>query len=472
MYINMKRSLYLKFVLGYLLFGLLGFGVIFTCSDRWMYRQLIKDKAEELYDGANVIASSYSSIYRGAKKDLDMAYPQLQAAAEFIEAEIWVVNRQGIVVVDSLQPGRSGKEIAGFDPTATGNRPYCIGNYFGQFPYEVLSVTAPITGNYNIYGYVVIHLPVSQIHAASYRIMDVVYITGAILFFLSLIILLVFTKTVYIPLTRITEGANEYAAGNLEYQIQVDSRDEMGYLAATLNYMSDELNQMEEYQKTFIANVSHDFRSPLTSIKGYLEAILDGTIPPEMYEKYLGRVLSETERLTKLTQGLLTLNTLDSKGYLSRSNFDINRVIRDTAASFEGTCGAKGITFDLIFSDNIQMVYADLGKIQQVLYNLIDNAIKFSHSDSVICVQTYIRNEKIFVSVKDTGIGIPRDSVPKIWERFYKTDQSRGKDKKGTGLGLAIVKEIIQAHGENIDVISTEGVGSEFVFSLPRAVNS
>jgi len=168
---------------------------------------------------------------------------------------------------------------------------------------------------------------------------------------------------------------------------------------------------------------------------------------------------------------MLTLNSLDSKGYLTRTNFDINRTIKDTAATFEGTCSAKGITFDLTFADSIQMVYADLGKIQQVLYNLIDNAIKFSHEDSIIYIQTSIRYEKIFISVKDTGIGIPKDSQKKIFERFYKTDLSRGKDKKGTGLGLAIVKEIIQAHGENIDVVSTEGVGSEFIFSLPLATN-
>lgn len=467
----MKHSLYLKFILGYLVFGLLGFVVIATFSGSLMHWRLVEEKAEAMYDEANLIASSYSSVYRGQKQELDTAYPQLRAVAEFLKAEIWVVNRQGIVVVDSMQPTRSGKTIEGFDPTATGNKSYCIGDYFGQFSYDVLSVSAPITGNYNTYGYVVVHLPMSQIQEASYRALDVVYITSAIIFVLSLIILLVFTKTVYFRLKKITEGANQYAAGNLDYQIEVDSRDEMGYLAATLNYMSDELNKMEEYQRTFIANISHDFRSPLTSIKGYLEAILDGTIPSEMYEKYLTRVLSETDRLTKLTQGLLTLNTLDSKGYLSRSNFDINRVIKDTAASFEGTCDAKGITFDLIFSDNIQMVYADLGKIQQVLYNLIDNAIKFSHQDSTICIQTYVRNEKIFISVKDTGIGIPKDSVKKIWERFYKSDLSRGKDKKGTGLGLAIVKEIVQAHGENIDVISTEGVGSEFIFSLPKSTN-
>ena len=168
---------------------------------------------------------------------------------------------------------------------------------------------------------------------------------------------------------------------------------------------------------------------------------------------------------------MLTLNSLDSKGYLSRTSFDINRVIKDTAASFEGTCDARNIDFDLTFADNIQMVYADLGKIQQVLYNLIDNAIKFSHPDSTIYIQVSAQYEKLFVSIKDTGIGIPRDSIKKIWERFYKTDLSRGKDKKGTGLGLSIVKEIIQAHGENIDVVSTEGVGTEFIFSLPRTVS-
>lgn len=467
----MKHSLYYKFILGYLVFGLLGFAAVGTFSDRMMKQHLLEEKAEVMYDEANLIASSYSSFYSGKKQDLNAAYSQLQAAAEFLRAEIWVVNRQGVVIVESRQPNRSGRVIEGFDPTATGNRSYCVGRYFHQFNYDVLSVSAPITGNYNTYGYVVAHMPMRLIQDASNRALDVVYLSAGIIFILSLIILWIFTRTVYIPLKKITEGANEYAAGNLDYQIDVKTHDEMGYLAATLNYMSDELNKMEEYQKTFIANVSHDFRSPLTSIKGYLEAILDGTIPPEMYEKYLTRVLSETDRLTKLTQGLLTLNTLDSKGYLSRSNFDINRVIKDTAASFEVLCGQKNITFDLTFSDNIQMVYADLGKIQQVLYNLIDNAIKFSHNDSTIFIQTSVRYEKVFVSVKDTGIGIPKDSVKKIWERFYKTDLSRGKDKRGTGLGLAIVKEIIQAHGENIDVISTEGVGSEFIFTLPKSTN-
>lgn len=465
----MKHSLYYKFILGYLFFGILGFFVIATTASEMTYNQMIAQEAESLYDEARLLSSHYSQVYKGRNMDIDSAYPQLEAVATYLKAEIWVVDSRGTVVVDSNHSARVGSEIAGFDPVFNGNRSYTIGTFNDCFTEDVMSVLAPITGNYMTYGYVLIHLPMRHVQTARDGFLNLMYIISGIIFALSLIILLVFTKTVYFPLKKITEAANQYAEGNLKYKTTIHTQDEMGYLAATLNYMSDELDKMEEYQRTFIANISHDFRSPLTSIKGYLEAILDGTIPPEMYEKYLNRVISETDRLNKLTQGLLTLNSLDSKGYLSRTNFDINRVIKDTSASFEGTCDSKNIVLDLTFSENITLVYADLGKIQQVLYNLIDNAIKFSHPDSVIYIQTTVKYEKVFVSVKDTGIGIPKGSLKKIWERFYKTDQSRGKDKRGTGLGLAIVKEIIQNHGETIDVISTEGVGTEFIFTLPRA---
>ena len=197
--------------------------------------------------------------------------------------------------------------------------------------------------------------------------------------------------------------------------------------------------------------------------------MLDGTIPVELQDKYLNIILFETERLTKLTQGILDLNQFGRhRGImLDLADFDINRMIKTTILTFEGTCEKKGITFDLVLTGQELFVHADMSKIQQVLYNLIDNATKFSHQNSAIKIETSIKNEKVFISVKDSGIGIPADSIKKIWERFYKTDLSRGKDKKGTGLGLAIVKEIIQAHNEHINVISTEGVGTEFIFTLP-----
>ena len=144
-------------------------------------------------------------------------------------------------------------------------------------------------------------------------------------------------------------------------------------------------------------------------------------------------------------------------------------MMKQVAASFEGTCTSRKISIELLFASRVLYVHADRSKIQQVLYNLLDNAIKFSNPQSTVTIETTERGEKIFTSVRDYGIGIPKEDLSKIWERFYKSDLSRGKDKKGTGLGLAIVREIIQAHNENINVISTEGVGTEFIFSLPKS---
>lgn len=256
---------------------------------------------------------------------------------------------------------------------------------------------------------------------------------------------------------KITAATASYAKGDFSQKLKIRRNDEIGQLADSLDYMGSEINSLNEYQKKFIANVSHDFRSPLTSIKGYLEAMLDGTIPPELYEKYLNIVISETERLTKLTNNLLTINNVTDQGMiLDKTDFDVVDIIKKTIETFEGTCSRKKIKFKLVFSSRNLFVLADQAKIQQVLYNLIDNAIKFSHSESSIIISAAEKTDKIQLSIKDFGIGIPKDSIQKIWERFYKTDLSRGKDKKGTGLGLSIVKEIIAAHGEYIDVVSTE----------------
>jgi signal transduction histidine kinase len=282
------------------------------------------------------------------------------------------------------------------------------------------------------------------------------------------VVLLVFTLVVYLPMRKIITAADAYAKGDFEKKIELHSSDELGGVANTLNYMAKELGTLEDDQRKFVSNVSHDFRSPLTSIKGYVEAMLDGTIPVERQEKYLNIILFETDRLNRLTQSLLDLNRFGHHGImLEIADFDINQMIRTTIRTFEGRCNEKGITFDLVLTGQELFVTADMTKIQQVLYNLTDNAVKFSHHNSSIKIETSIKNEKVLIYVKDSGIGIPADSIKKIWDRFYKTDLSRGKDKRGTGLGLSIVKEIIQAHKENINVISTEGVGTEFIFTLP-----
>ena len=221
--------------------------------------------------------------------------------------------------------------------------------------------------------------------------------------------------------------------------------------------MASEVSKLDIYRKNFIANISHDFRSPLTSIKGYLFAMLDGTIPPEKYNRYLGVVLNEANRLTKLTEGLLELNDFDTKGpILKMSDFDVADVVRLTRNTVEVLCDKKNIELRIKCPAQNTIVYADRMKIGQVVYNLVDNAIKFRPENGTITVAITNKNDKVFISVKDQGPGISKEKRNKVFDRFYKADASRGKDKQGTGLGLAITKEIIKKQK-----------GSEFIFSLP-----
>lgn len=464
-----KGTVYIKFILAYLIFALLGFFTITFLTSDWTLKHLNSKKAEDLYNEANLIATQFGSNYYNQEMTFSEVEAQLKAVDTFLDVQIWMTDSSGKIILDTRN-SLTGTVIEGFDPAATGAMQYQTGRYYNLFSQDMISVSAPITSNFRIKGYIIIHSSIDSIEQEKEELLRISYITLAVIFALSLIILLIFTVSVYLPLKKITEAANEYASGNLKHRFKVPGRDEIGYLAATLNYMAYELNKSEEYQKKFVANVSHDFRSPLTSIKGYIEAMKDGTIPYEMQEKYLDIVIFETERLRKLTSSLLTLNSYDSREtLLDISKFDINQVIKKTVATFEGVCSRKKISFILTFSEKEQYVTADVGKIQQVLYNLIDNAVKFSHHNSSIQIRVSEQNGKIFVSVKDFGIGIPKDSVSKVFDRFYKTDLSRGKDKTGTGLGLSITREIIQAHNENIDVISTEGVGTEFIFSLAKA---
>ena len=468
----MRKTLYLKLILAYIIFGLFGFVVVATFVSNMTIDHLKKEHADTLYREATLIANTYATDLYNNEVSLETVKAQLDSLDTYLNATLWIINPSGRMILDSSSPLDVENEIMieNFDPTITEGSYYTIGKFFQTFEEDMLSVFAPITSDYKVKGYVVIHSSMSGIQSEANSLLNISYIMLIILFLLSLIILIFFTEIVYIPLRKITEATEQYASGNMHYEFTVESEDEMGYLAATLSYMASEIARSEDDQKKFVANVSHDFRSPLTSIKGYLEAMIDGTIPPEMYEKYLTILLNETDRLSKLTNSLLTLNNLNTKGImLNKTDFDINRTIRNVAASFEGTCRAKTIAIELVLTGEEMYVVADIDKIQQVLYNLLDNAIKFSHHNSVIKLETSEKHNKVFVSVKDSGIGIPKDDLKLIWDRFYKSDLSRGKDKKGTGLGLSITKEIIRSHGENINVISTEGVGTEFIFSLPKS---
>lgn len=466
----MRSTLYLKFTFIYIIFGFLSIFTIATLGSELVTSRLEKNTGAELYKEANLIATDYLPGYFTEALSASDVQVQLSGMQTYLDADIWFTDENGEMIRSAQRQSSnfSPLKIENFNPAEAGGSQYLFGTYHDYFPEKMITVLAPVTEGFLTRGYLLIHKPYEDLADIHHHIMMITYIVFLVIYLLSFSILLGVHYFVYRPLRKITEAAKQYASGNLEHEIHINTEDEIGYLSASLNYMSSQIRDMNDYQKKFIANVSHDFRSPLTSIKGYVNAMADGTIPTELYDKYLKIILFETERLTDLTQDLLTLNEFDTKELLlDKSGFDIHEIIRNTAASFEGTCTSKKISIELLFASKVLPVYADKRKIQQVLYNLLDNAIKFSNPDSIVSIETTERSGKVFISVKDFGIGIPKKSLNQIWERFYKTDLSRGKDKKGTGLGLAIVKEIMKAHGENINVVSTEGVGTEFIFSLP-----
>lgn len=461
----MKKHMFFNFLIGYLIFGILSFFTISLIVPKITYKYVLTKEADNMYKLATFISSKYSYVTTLNSSQTVPVCEEISLINHGLDQDIMIIKPKGQIILDT---NKNTGSIPDFNPSIIDNSTYAVGDFFGYFNEDMLIVMAPVNVSYSLKGYVLIHKPTSIIARDSNSMFNYNYITMLIMLIFSLIFVVLYVANVFFPIKKLTKLTNSYASGDFTPRSNSSRNDELGQLAHSLDYMAGEIEKLNDYQDKLIANISHDFRSPLTSIKGYVEAMIDGTIPIEMQEKYLNIVIFETERLTKLTNNLLSLNRMSKGMILENTSFDINKMIKQTLLTFEGTCSKKKLQFNLTFSEKEEYVYADYGKIQQVMYNLIDNAIKFSNINSFINITTTDKSERVIISVKDFGIGIPKDSLERIWDRFYKTDQSRGKDKKGIGLGLSIVKEILTAHKTTIDVISTEGTGTEFIFSLPK----
>lgn len=465
-----------KHIFIYIAICVISFILVSTICYKADYKHIYNYYSDRLYLQANEIANEYALDYLAESK-LRRIELEMKSLSTFNDTRIMFITPSGDVILDTNNSStdKSNEDrilfsINDFDYGDLKGKHDILWDFYGLFSEPELSVFSPISNSFEIKGYVVINIPESAIVERVYDTFNTNYLTLAIVLILSSAFLVLYFFQVHRPIKEITRATNEYSKGNLSYHVKPMHNDEIGRLGMSLDYMASQLNESDKFQQKFLSNISHDFRSPLTSIKGYLEAIQDGTIPPEMLDKYIGIMLFETERLTKLTSNILTLNELDPKSVrLDISTFDLNSIIRHTVETFEGTCKKKGIKFNITYANSVQNVKADKGRIQQVIYNLIDNAIKFSKENSYIYITVKEKGEKAQISIKDTGRGIAKEDIDKIWDRFYKSDSSRGRDKKGSGLGLSITKEVIQAHGENIDVVSTVGVGTEFIFTLELA---
>ena len=471
----MKLNILNKYICVYIAVAIISFVGVTLLAYRIDYNRVYKEKSDDMYKQAVSIAARFAPDYFSNDK-LRIIELELNTIAELDHTRIMFINTDGNVILDTKYINVNDEvddsgilySISDFNINSLGSGHSVTGNFYGIFDEAQISVFAPITNAFVMKGYVVVHMPESVITQRVYTTFNTNYFTLLMVLLLNLSFIVLYIIHVHNPLKAVSKAIKEYGRGNLSYKVHAGHNDEMSNLSASLNYMASQINEMDQFQQKFLSNISHDFRSPLTSIKGYLEAIEDGTVPPEMINKYIKIVLFETDRLTKLTSNILTLNELDPKTVrLEITSFDINALIKHTIETFEVTCKKRKIQFQLTFSGEKEWVSADKSKIGQVIYNLIDNAIKFSPENSNIFISVKEKGEKAYISVKDNGCGISKENIDRIWDRFYKSDSSRGRDKKGSGLGLSIVKEIISAHNENIDVISTVGVGTEFIFTLP-----
>lgn len=315
--------------------------------------------------------------------------------------------------------------------------------------------------------------PLSTIGKQLHRIYLIVWISalGAMVF-ASVVLSLVSKKILINPLAEINKAAKRFANGEVNKRVHIESCDEIGELASSFNIMAESLEKVENNRRDFISNVSHELRSPITSIKGFIAGIIDGVIPRDKEGYYLDIVYSEIKRLTRLINDLLDLSAIESgKLKFNMKKNDINELIRLCVINNEQKIREKQIMLKVDLKDQNCYVKADEDKTMQVMTNLLDNAIKYCGNNGIIRISTYSKGSKVFVEIYNNGPKIADEEIRHIWNRFYKSDKSR-TNKVSTGLGLPIVRMIIMQQGEEVWVKNHPNIGVTFTFSLTKYKNN
>ena len=309
---------------------------------------------------------------------------------------------------------------------------------------------------------------VSGVVEAWRSILNIFLMMSVGIMILALIFGYFFAKLRAKPINEMADAALKFAHGDFSARVTADARDdEIGALAASFNQMAESLEQSERRRSDFIANVAHELKTPMTTISGFADGILDGTIPYEKQAHYLETISSETKRLNRLVRSMLELSRMESgsPAELRSRSFDAAEVLAQALLLFESKINDKHLEVDALLPEDPMPVCGDRDAISQVMYNLLENAVKFADPGSELGVSLFKQGGKAYVSIKNHGPTIPEEELPLIFDRFHKTDKSRSMDRDGYGLGLYIVKTILGNHGEDIAVTSRDGV-TEFVFSL------
>ena len=478
------------------------FAVLCIAYYQQMSRSVISQESESLYDAAVGAAEGYVRINTGVSGTAAItteADNYFCALAVANNCYIWIVEPDGRIYYNTEIPDEARKQLSkvgksyymtdtqlsGLTDKAEGG--FITGSQNGMFSdsrYVWLSASYPVTSTG---WYLVVHKSIDAEQEAMWMLSNALALPVLISFALALVIFTLMTRSLIRPIRLLSDAAKRVTSGDLtarihipelekETPVQYGFVDEMSELIMTVNQMIERLERQDNERRVFISSIAHDLRTPLTSIKGFLSAMLDGTVPPERFEYYLGITKTEVDRIQALTTSMTDATSLGKKDSLKIVVFDINDLIKSTLTSLEKMLQDKnlGVQLECYTDQNDGLpVKGDREAIMRVVNNLLVNAIKFTPSNGDIAISTeyHAKTGQVFVTVEDSGPGIPKDKRARVFESFYKIDESR--TNPGSGLGLYICKEILRAHDQTIRVDASPIFGgARFVFTLASAYDS
>jgi signal transduction histidine kinase len=393
--------------------------------------------------------------------------------ADAIEATIFLSDTEGkILICTDTELFASGKDTVPesiLKQAASGSYRE-TGRLGGAYQSRNYTVARPIgLPNGQITGFVFVSASANSLSIFLGQLLNMFLLSSLTMVVIAFIVIYFVTARMVKPLRDMLAATQSFSRGDYTVRVQVNSSDEIGQLANEFNYMAEALARNEAMNRSFVANVSHELKTPMTTIGGFVDGILDGTIPKEKHHQYLAIVSGEVKRLSRMVRSMLDLAKIEAgEMKLNPAEFDLNNIVCQVIFSFEQAIESKNLDIIGLDVDKI-MVSADPDLMHQVIYNLIENAVKFVNEGGYIEVKYHNDGARTLVAIRNSGTGIAPQDLPNVFERFYKTDRSRSQDKTGVGLGLYIVRTVIQLHGGEIHVSSKEGEYTEFAFSVPSA---
>jgi len=404
---------------------------------------------------------------------------KIETLAEKLDLRITVVDMQGKVLGDSEKaPSLMENHKDRFEIIEAVEEGFSQSTHFSDtLNYNMKYVAVRVDNSGNTLGVVRFALPLSKIQLQIQHIYRVVLLGAIVAVVIAFTVAYFLSRSITFPISRMQDAARRIAKGDFSKKVNIKSKDELGELAKSLNIMAAELQQkmenlkqMDRVRTDFVANVSHELKTPLTLIKGYIETLEDRAInDKEKARKFISIIKEHTNRLENIIEDLLSLSELElSKDCLNKTEFDLKKLIDEVTLGFGYALDAKRQTLSVNHQGGDFRIKADSDKIEQVIVNLIDNAIKYTNEAGQINILLLERQNEITFTVRDNGIGIPREDIDRVFERFYRVDKARSRELGGTGLGLGIAKHIVLAHNGQISIESEINKGTKVLVRLPK----